>query len=408
MNGRLAAMTVWRQSGLVWLGALIAAGMALLAQVLLARHFDAALFGAISYAYAIAILVSTFGFQGIGEVAIRHGGRLDAMQCLRTAVVLFATATIGAVVWILAVGSPDSEPVLLTLFFPFAIIQIGMIAGMIAFQIERHTIGIALWPAGFQGARLAVVIAIVSLGGIAILVPIGWTIALIPMAIFGLRRLKRVGKWSTGARDASPPSVTRSAFPFSTTRVLEFAEIQMPIVLALPLLGDAETGRIAASLAIIQGFLLLPIAIFQRLLRPRFHEWAREDPDRLRRIALIGTSSMLAIGAGLGLLTRPFSSDLLAGLFGSDFAPASSFLDSVLLVLPIWFASIAINSTLVSHRLADLRLGTQVIAVGILIVTPLVMSSALGSNGIIWGMIGCQGFLLVSGVTLLLFGQTKD
>ena len=36
------------------------------------------------------------------------------------------------------------------------------------------------------------------------------------------------------------------------------------------------------------------------------------------------------------------------------------------------------------------------------------MSSALGSNGIIWGMIGCQGFLLVSGVTLLLFVQTKD
>ena len=91
----------------------------------------------------------------------------------------------------------------------------------------------------------------------------------------------------------------------------------------------------------------------------------------------VNNAAMLAIGAGLGLLTRPFSSDLLAGLFGSDFAPASSFLDSVLLVLPIWFASIAINSTLVSHRLADLRLGTQVIAVGILIVTPLVMSSAL-------------------------------
>ena len=65
-------MTVWRQSGLVWFGALIAAGMALLTQILLARHFDTALFGALSYAYAIAILISTFAFQGIGEVAIRH------------------------------------------------------------------------------------------------------------------------------------------------------------------------------------------------------------------------------------------------------------------------------------------------------------------------------------------------
>ena len=60
-------MTVWRQSGLVWLGALIAAGMALLTQVLLARHFDTEVFGAISYAYAMAILISTFGFQGIAR-----------------------------------------------------------------------------------------------------------------------------------------------------------------------------------------------------------------------------------------------------------------------------------------------------------------------------------------------------
>ena len=89
-------MTVWRQSGLVWFGALIAAGMALLTQILLARHFDTALFGAISYAYAIAILISTFAFQGIGEVAIRHQGRLDPRHCLRSAAGLFAVATLGA------------------------------------------------------------------------------------------------------------------------------------------------------------------------------------------------------------------------------------------------------------------------------------------------------------------------
>ena len=51
--------------------------------------------------------------------------------------------------------------------------------------------------------------------------------------------------------------------------------------------------------------------------------------------------------------------------------------DGQWLQLKVFDSSIAINSTLVSHRLADLRLGTQVIAVGILIVTPLVMSSAL-------------------------------
>ncbi|MDE0888625.1 MAG: hypothetical protein OSA40_04110 [Phycisphaerales bacterium] len=401
-------MTVWRQSGLVWLGALIAAGMALLTQVLLARHFDTELFGAISYAYAIAILVSTFGFQGIGEVAIRHQGRLDPARCLRAAAALFTLGLIGALVWILTVGSPDTEPALLALFLPFAIVQIGLIAGMISFQMDRNTIGIALWPVGFQGTRLLVVIGIVVAGGAAITVPLGWTIALVPVAIFGLRRLGRTGDWRTREDGEANSSITRSAFPFSATRLLEFAEIQMPVVLAMPLLGAAETGRIAASLAIIQGLLLLPIAIFQRLLRPRFHEWTRDDPGRLRRIALIGTGSMLVIGASLGLLTRPFSSEILALLFGPEFAAAASFLDPILLLLPIWFASIAINATLVSHRLADLRLGTQLVGVAILVMTPLVMGPQIGPHGIIWGMIGSQSFLLVSGMTLLLFSRPRD
>ena len=401
-------MTVWRQSGLVWFGALIAAGMALLTQILLARHFDTALFGAISYAYAIAILISTFAFQGIGEVAIRHQGRLDPRHCLRSAAGLFAVATLGVLAWILAVGNPETKPVLLGSFLPFAVVQIGLIAGMIAFQIDRKTIGIALWPVGFQSVRLTVVIGIVLLGGAAITVPIGWTIALVPLAIFGLRRLRRAGDWRTREDKAPRVSITRSAFPFSATRLLEFAEIQMPIVLAMPLLGAAETGRITASLAIIQGLLLLPIAIFQRLLRPRFHEWARDDPGRLRRSALIGTGSMLAIGAGLGLLARPFAPEILARLFGPEFATAASFLDSILLLLPIWFASIAVNSTLVSRRLADLRLGTQVVGVAILVMTPLIMGPSLGTSGIIWGMVGSQCFLLVSGVTLLFFGQPKN
>ena len=401
-------MTVWRQSGLVWFGALIAAGMALLTQILLARHFDTALFGALSYAYAIAILISTFAFQGIGEVAIRHQGRLDPRHCLRSAAGLFAVATLGALAWILAVGNPETKPVLLGSFLPFAVVQIGLIAGMIAFQIDRKTIGIALWPVGFQSVRLTVVIGIVLLGGAAITVPIGWTIALVPLAIFGLRRLRRAGDWRIREDEAPRVSITRSAVPFSATRLLEFAELQMPIVLAMPLLGAAETGRITASLAIIQGLLLLPIAIFQRLLRPRFHEWARDDPGRLRRSALIGTGSMLAIGAGLGLLARPFAPEILARLFGPEFDTAASFLDSILLLLPIWFASIAVNSTLVSRRLADLRLGTQVVGVAILVMTPLIMGPSLGTSGIIWGMVGSQCFLLVSGVTLLFFGQPKN
>jgi membrane associated rhomboid family serine protease len=40
--------------------------------------------------------------------------------------------------------------------------------------------------------------------------------------------------------------------------------------------------------------------------------------------------------------------------------------------------------------------------------TPLIMGPSLGTSGIIWGMVGSQCFLLVSGVTLLFFDQPKN
>ena len=75
-------MTVWRQSGTVWLGAVAAAGLALLTQILLARNLDDETFGALSNAYAIAILVATFAFQGLGEVALRNLAVVDLGRCV--------------------------------------------------------------------------------------------------------------------------------------------------------------------------------------------------------------------------------------------------------------------------------------------------------------------------------------
>ncbi|MCP4836687.1 MAG: hypothetical protein GY895_18200, partial [Phycisphaera sp.] len=172
--------------------------------------------------------------------------------------------------------------------------------------------------------------------------------------------------------------------PFSATRLLEFAEIQLPVVLAMPLLGASETGRIAACLAIVQGLLLLPISIFQRLLRAGFHDWTRADPARLRRAGLVGGVAMAVAGAGIGFAIRPFASTILGSIFGEQFTASTGFLESMMLLLPIWFASIAINATLVSPRLADLRFGCQ--AVGILILVTGSFFGGSDTDGIVKGM----------------------
>ena len=164
-------------------------------------------------------------------------------------------------------------------------------------------------------------------------------------------------------------------------------------------MSPGRQRRIAACLAIVQGLLLLPISIFQRLLRARFHDWTRADPATLRRTGLLGAAAMALAGAGLGLAIRPFASTILGTVFGGPFTAATGFLESMLWLLPIWFASIAINATLVSPRLADLRFGCQ--AVGIAILVGGSFFGGSGTDGIVTGMFASQTFLLLSGILLV-------
>ncbi|MAH65559.1 MAG: hypothetical protein CMJ27_04090 [Phycisphaerae bacterium] len=392
-------MTLWRQSGTVWFGAVAAAGLALFTQILLARNLDDETFGALSNAYAIAMLVATFAFQGLGEVALRNLAAIDVGRCVAAAGSLLLVGLIVSTVWTTWTGEAGSTPGLLLAFVPFVIVHAGLTAGMISFQLDRRNIGIAFWPAGFQATRLAVVGLVIGAGGAVIAVPIGWFAALTPLAWIGLRRLRAAKAGTDRVATTSTAGLLRAALPFSATRLLEFAEIQLPVVLAMPLLGAAETGRIAACLAIVQGLLLLPISIFQRLLRARFHDWSRADPATLRRTGLLGAAAMALAGAALGLAIRPFASTILGAVFGGPFTAATGFLGSMLWLLPIWFASIAINATLVSPRLADLRFGCQ--AVGIVILVGGSFFGGSGTDGIVTGMFASQTFLLLSGILLV-------
>ena len=392
-------MTLWRQSGTVWFGAIAAAGLALLTQILLARNLDDETFGALSNAYAIAILVATFSFQGLGELALRNLAAIDVGRSVAAAGSLLLVGLIASTVWTSWTGEAGSTPGLLLAFVPLVIVHAGLTAGMISFQLARRNIGIAFWPVGFQATRLAVVGLVVVAGGAVITVPIGWFAALAPLAWIGLRRLRAAKTRTDRVAATSTSGLLRAALPFSATRLLEFAEIQLPVVLAMPLLGATETGRIAACLAIVQGLLLLPISIFQRLLRARFHDWTRADPAPLRRTGLLGAAAMALAGAGLGLAIRPFASTILGTVFGGQFTAAAGFLESMLWLLPIWFASIAINATLVSPRLADLRFGCQ--AVGIAILVGGSFFGGSGTDGIVTGMFASQTFLLLSGILLV-------
>lgn len=400
-------MSLWRQSILTWMGALVAAGLAFATQVCLARHLSPEIFGKVSNGYAISVLVATFGFQGVGEVILRRGKAISPVSCFRSAMIFIAVALSAATIWIGVSDEGRNSTGLMLAFIPFTLIQGGVIAGMIGFQLRGHRFGIAGWPVGFQAGRLIIVLGIVLVGGSAIAIPIGWAVVMIPMAWLGFQVLyhpRPEGEDRTRGT-SSTGHITRSALPFATTRVLEFAEVQLAVILAVAFLGPGAGGLVAVTLTVIQGLLLLPISVFQRLLRARLHEWGETDRPRLIKVALTGTGLMFLAGVIFSLAIRPFSQWIVVQAFGSDFQDAGAFLATTLLILPIWFASITINAALVTPRDAALRTFSQGIGIAMLALVVSFGQSQASLNGILAGLALCQTVLLVSGLVILLTGR---
>ena len=404
-------MTFWRDSSLVWIGTLLAAALAFTVQVLLARHLGVASFGAMTNCYAIASLIGIFGFQGVGEVIMRLPTDLRRSMVIRAFLVLFTLASLLALLTVLFVEPIGVEMGLMLAFLPFAIVHVGLLAGMVDAQIAHRSLGIAAWPALLQLGRLLGLVAVIAIGGSVIQIPLAWAIMLLVPGFLGTRfLLRRTPK--LGQADSDQPQETwatvRAALPFAVTRVIEYAELQLPVVLAMAMAGAEPMAWIAAALTLLQGMLLLPFAVFQRLLRPRFHEWGKTDRPRLVRVAFAGGAIMAAIGGVMALVVRPFAGWLLDLTFGDEFQPAADFFSMVLMVLPIWFASIAVNAALVTPRDAYLRSLFQGVGVVTLALAALALSREGVMTGILIGIFLCQAILLGSGIVILLTGRHPD
>lgn len=403
-------MNWWKSSSLVWLGTLAAAALAFGVQVILARRLSIDAFGAVTNGYAIASLVGIFGFQGIGEVLMRHPSGLGGRPVLGAFAGLFGLAlllAVGLVAWTRPAGV---DPLLLLAFVPFAVVHVGLLAGMVDSQMSHRPVGMALWPSILQVGRLLPLPLVFWLADTDLAIPLAWSATLLIPAVVGGRRIWRRLVPAESIVDDAPRdtrATARSAMPFAVGRVLEFAEIQLPTILAALVLGAHAAGLVAASTTLVQCFLLLPLALFQRLLRPRFHEWARHDPRRLRRVALLGGLAMFAFGAVVAVLGRPFGGDLLRLVYGDDFAPATAFLSALLLLLPIWLASIAVNAALVSPRAAVRRTTVQMIGIALLVGCAILIRNGTALDGILFGVIANQVVLLVGGLVILL-GDSRE
>lgn len=403
-------MAFLRHSALVWSGTATAALLAFTVQVLIARMTGPAGLAVIGNAYAVASLVGIFGFQGVGELVLRHRRSMPRQPATMAMLAMSLAGAVAATLWASWVELEPETRSLLLWMIPFAVVHVGLLAGMTAAQARFDSTGIALWPVLLQVGRVLPLPLIALLDWPLWTVPLAWAVCLTPFGIAGVRRLDAsfAPTNSTEAHDSTPvtsSTILREALPFSLTRVIEYAELQLPVILAVSLFAPESAGWVAAGLTLMQGLLLLPIALFHRLLRPRFHALASSSPRDLRRWSLLGTAAMFLAGLAAAVVIHPFADLILKATFGSAFDAGARFLEHLLWVVPVWFAATTVGATMVTRRQADVRSVSQTLGILMLAGISWMLAPTFGLDALVIGIAANQGLLLTSGVGMVLVSQ---
>lgn len=368
----------WRslhQIALLWGSSIIAAGLAFLTQLVLARHLDPATYGIFGSSLALITMLSQFsgfGLQGFWLKAFGQEG-WSAQRWVSGSLHFVVISTVLTLLlfagW--AQFGPNDDATRLTL-----LLMGPSIAGLAAIeltisklQLEERYIFISLWQISPQAARLilislaflfasssqrltwvAIIYTVVALGLVAVTVK---QIVEMGAPDFNLR--------GHGSRNETPvtaapviagtsiptvKNVAQEAWPFGLDVILYLAYLQISNVLLKYLDGNEAAGLYYAAFNIMNAIYLLPIVLYTKFLLSKQHRWARNDKPRLLSSLKLGSAAMLAIGVVAMLFIWLVAPYLVPLLFGHKYANASSLLDILAVCVPLRFLSTSVGSVL--------------------------------------------------------------
>lgn len=366
----------------LWLGSLAGAGLVLITNVVLARELTPSGYGVFSAALAtITLLVplAGFGVRGFwlkvfgaeGWGAVRWLTRSFRFIILSTTVTLLLLAA-----WA-AFGPHDSSFRWLLYWLLPVIIGYSFIELVSAkLQLEERYNALALWRMIPQLVRLLLVLLVVSgaTGQVN-----SETIAIVYAAVAfvminaGFVQLRSMAQGHFALKGHLKPSdaenifqakvtstvrvsdVARQTWLFALTSLFYLVYFQSPIILLKYLASDQAAGIYNVAVTIMAAVYLLPAAIYQQYLLPKFHRWANYNRSRFLEVYRAGNGGMLLLGvfaSGAILLLTPWVIPLL---FGKVYQEAVSLLAILALCVPVRFLAISIGATFVTQEHMKLK-----------------------------------------------------
>jgi O-antigen/teichoic acid export membrane protein len=245
------------------------------------------------------------------------------------------------------------------------------------------------------GATLssAITVAVLAAGGGVVALLAGALAASIVMSLFA-----RVLTGDAGAAPAMPPGalrvLLRRALPFGLL-MLGFALFyRIDMVMLEWLAAPGELGRYAAAYRFLDAVIALAAALGGPLF-PRLSSLAVAAPGEARRLLEVGWRPLLALGLPLTAGTVLLADDLVALLFGAEFAGAAPLLRLLILgTLPLFWASVANHALIAADRVWPL-VGVYAISALVNVAGNLLLIPGGGAAGAAVATLACEWLNLI-------------
>ncbi len=348
----------------LWIGLLGGAGFVFLTQLVLARSLPLEELGMLVGVISLVTLLVPLADFGISALWLKLFGQGQEIGMhwvwpgfntvwISSACMMTLLLSIGYLSW----DSPETRA-LLWWALPILPMEALVILAGSKLQLEARFLQLSLWRALPKAARLLVVL-VVWLSGYDVDVVIkGYFLTSIVILILSVWQLRpwlkgganlKTGGPAGAANDRSAVTIGviyKSALPFAMGNFFSLIYLQSDLFMLSALVSAEATALYSVSYTLIALTYLLPTAIFNQYLLPRYHHWAAHDTERMLAAYRLGNASMLVIGllVMLGVIfIGPF---FLIFLFGDEFVSAVLIMQFLAITIPFRYLASSVGNCL--------------------------------------------------------------
>ena len=410
------SIKILRAVVLLWCGAIGAAGLAFLTQVVLARALSPQDFGALSAAFSVVSILAPVAGFGLANCWLQVFGRegWGALRWLQSSFVFLrfsiAIAYVLLGLWLLTSSGEHLEYKVILGILSFQIVGQAYFEIVTSkFQLEERYAAASIWQSTPQLVRfcfvyLSFIFGLTSLLHYSVCYALSSFIVLV-LAKQSLRDMRsgnlRLKGHGAKQRDVVTPEkislgyIYSASWPFGFAGLFYLCFSQSPIVILERLLGAKEAGFFNVAFLIISAVYILPSIIYQRYLMPKLHRWAMHDRSKFRKVFKLGNAMMLLVGI-LFMILVWFSAEFVTMIaFGSDYSESATFLKVYSLAIPGRFLSTSVGAVLVTQDHMRRKVILMGLSAACSIVAGILMVKSYGAIGAVFSAIVSEYILLL-------------